>query len=203
MVKTVPGAVPAGILILSVIFADGCAVPPANLTASFGGSTAGARGAVRVLFINNTPQRAVFTYGTYDQTDQFSQPDFRQFGLNSTDLNLDGDSESSIEQISGQSPLICARVFGVGSPDLLRLIDENLSGATVIENALSNGVEFFDVGDDGDAEAASAGFAPPFEALLDVDFPCAALLIVRFEVSDVGPDPFRIDFELIPSGSTR
>ena len=203
MLKTVPGAVPAGILILSVIFADGCAVPPANLTASFGGSTAGSRGSVRVLFINNTPQRAVFTYGTYDQTDQFSQPDFRQFGLNSTDLILDGDSESSIDPISGQSPLICARVFGVGSPDLLRLIDENLSGATVIENALSNGVEFFDVGDDGDAEAASAGFAPPFEALLDVDFPCAALLIVRFEVNDVGPDPFRIDFELIPSGSTR
>ncbi|MCH7925895.1 MAG: hypothetical protein IIC51_10220, partial [Planctomycetes bacterium] len=151
MLKTVPGAVPAGILILSVIFADGCAVPPANLTASFGGSTAGSRGSVRVLFINNTPQRAVFTYGTYDQTDQFSQPDFRQFGLNSTDLNLDGDSESSIDPISGQSPLICARVFGVGSPDLLRLIDEYLSGATVknVTEMPAPLVEVF-----GDAETA-------------------------------------------------
>ena len=203
MAKTAPGAVPVGILILSAIFADGCAIPPANLTASFGGSTAGSRGSVRVLFINNTPQRAVFTYGTYDQTDQFSQPDFRQFGLNSTDSNLDGDSESSIDPINGQSPLICARVFSIGSPDLLGLIDENLSGATVVDNALLNGVAFFDVGDDGNAEAGGVGFAPPFEALLDVDFPCAALLIIRFEVNDVGPDPFRIDFELIPSDSTR
>lgn len=200
MAKTAPGAVSVGILILSAIFADGCAIPPANLTASFGGSPAGSRGSIRVLFINNTPQRAVFTYGTYDQTDQFSQPDFRQFGLDSTDPNLDGDSESSIDPASGQSPLICARVFSIGSPDLLRLIDENLSGATVIDNALSNGVEFFDA---GDAEAGSVGFAPPLEALLEVDFPCAALLIVRFEVNDVGPDPFRIDFELIPSASTR
>ena len=47
------------------------------------------------------------------------------------------------------------------------------------------------------------GFAPPFEALLGVDFPCSALLIIYFEINDAGPEPFRIDFQLIPSESDR
>ena len=62
-----------GVFTLSTLLAGGCAIPLDNLTASLGGSTAAARGTVRVLFINNTPHRAVFTYGTFDQTDQFSQ----------------------------------------------------------------------------------------------------------------------------------
>ncbi|MEP0844029.1 MAG: hypothetical protein HRF43_15105, partial [Phycisphaerae bacterium] len=37
-----------------------------NNTASLGGNTPGQRGNVRVAFINHTPFRAVFTYGTYD-----------------------------------------------------------------------------------------------------------------------------------------
>lgn len=203
MVKNAPATVLAGVFILSTLFGTGCAIPLANLTTSLGGTTTGSRGTVRVLFINNTPHRAVFTYGTYDQTDQFSQPDFRQLGLEETNRNLDGNSESSIRPTDGQSPLFCARVFSIGSPNLRSLIDENLAGATVIDEALVDGVEFFDVDEDGDADPKSVGFAPPFEALLGADFPCAALLIVRFELDDLGPDPFRIDFELIPSASTR
>lgn len=200
MVKRTPGTVLSGIFILPTLFGSGCAVPLANLTASLGGSTAGSRGTIRVLFINNTPHRAVFTYGTYDQTDQFSQPDFRQFGPDETDRHLDGNSESSISPSDGQSPLFCARVFSIGSPNLRNLIDANLADATVIDQALVDGVEFFDTGEDGDT---SMGFAPPFEARLGTDFPCAALLIVYFEIDDAGPDPFRTDFELIPSASTR
>ena len=202
MVKRAPGTVLAGIFILPTLFGGGCAVPLANWPASLGGSTAGSRGTIRVLFINNTPHRAVFTYGTYDQTDQFSQPDFRQFGPDETNRKLDGNSESSISPIDGQSPLFCARVFSIGSQNLRSLIDANLAGATVVDEAMVDGVEFFEIGEDGDVDV-SVGFAPPFEAQLGADFPCAALLIVRFELNDVGPDPFRTDFELIPSASTR
>ncbi len=203
MVKNAPATVLARIFILSTLLASGCTIPLDNLTTSLGGSTGGARGTVRVLFINNTPHRAVFTYGTLDQTDQFSQPDFRQFGVDETSRNLDGNSESSIRPADGQSPLFCARVFSIGSPNLRSLIDENLAGETVIDEALVDGVEFFDIDEDGDSDAKSVGFAPPFEALLGVDFPCAALLIIYFELDDLGPVPFRIDFELIPSSSTR
>ena len=203
MGKNAPATALVGVFILPTLLAGGCTISLANLTASLGGSTPAARGTIRVLFINNTPHRAVFTYGTFDQTDQFSQPDFRQFGVDETNRHLDGNSESSIRPIDGQSPLFCAGVFSIGSPNLRSLIDENLAGVTVIDEALVDGVEFFDIDEGGDSDAKSVGFAPPFEALLGADFPCAALLIIRFELSDLGSDPFRIDFELIPSGSTR
>lgn len=180
----------------------GCAIPLANLSASLGGGTAGGRGTVRVLFINNTPFRAVFTYGTFDQTDQFSQPDFRQFGPSDAEPVLDGDRESSLDPADGASPLTCGRVFSIGGSELLRLIDANLPTATTIDDALVEGVVFLDTSADGEA-ATSAGFAPPFEALLGMDFPCESLLIVRLEHDDVGPDPFRVDFEVIPADSTR
>ena len=45
---------------------------------------------------------------------------------------------------------------------------------------------------------AIEGFAPPLRALLGVDFPCGAIVIVRFEIADLGDAPFRADFEIIP-----
>lgn len=180
----------------------GCGEIFVNLTASLGGDWAGDRGTVRVLFINNTPHQAVFTFGSYDQTDQFSRPDFAQFGLSEFGATLEGDSSSPIISIQ------CARVFSIGGPGLLTLIEQNLSVVSLDDDAFVEGVEFFSIpsngADDNDSgDPVSEGSAPPFEALLGVDFPCNALLIIRFEFDDLGPDPFRIDFELIPSESTR
>ena len=45
-----------------------------------GGRTAGGRGTVQIVVINNTPYRAVFTVGLYDQTDPGFAPAFEQFG---------------------------------------------------------------------------------------------------------------------------
>jgi hypothetical protein len=169
-----------------------------------GSDTAGRRGVVRVLFINHTPHRAVFTFGSYDQTDPFSTPDFEQFSHDEDGLILEGESESPV------GPIDCARVFSIGGPQLLTLIEENLPDAPVEAESLVEGVEFFtidtdpsDDGDDGPADPVRVGFARPLEALLGVDFPCNALMIIRFEPDDLGPDPFRMDFELIPSESTR
>jgi len=176
----------------------GCVVDISNLTAPLGGNVAGSRGQVRIVFINNTPHHAVFTFGTYDQTDQSSEPDFRQFGHDEDGLILEGDNSSAI------GALECARVFSVGGPRMLALIENNLPDATLTDEATIDGVEFFSVPDeDAGASPISQGKAPPFEALLGVDFPCNALLIVRLEIDDLGPAPFRVDFEIIPSRSTR
>jgi hypothetical protein len=87
---------------------------------------------------------------------------------------------------------------------MLALIAKNLPDAPLADEAVIEGVEFFSVPADASAGApVSQGKAPAFEALLGVDFPCNALLIIRFEIDDLGPAPFRVDFELIPSESTR
>jgi hypothetical protein len=194
------GVIP-GLFVAAGVGLAGCGADFSNLTASFGGATAGTRGKVRVVFINNTPYRAVFTVATYDQIDRSSGLDFRQFSNDPTGLVLDGDSTSAIGSLD------CARVFSIGGPRLIALF-ETLADANAVPEALIEGVEFFRVeAAAGDAAAAPApvsqGKAPPFEALLGVDFPCNALLIVRFEIDDLGPAPFRTDFELIPSQSTR
>ncbi|UCC31962.1 MAG: hypothetical protein JSU86_06720 [Phycisphaerales bacterium] len=200
--KTTRNLATTVLLMLVVPGIAGCGECFVNLTASLGGDWAGERGAVRVLFINNTPHRAVFTFGSYDQADQFSQPDFAQFGLSEFGATLEGDSSSQIISIE------CARVFSIGGPGLLTLIEQNLSEAALDDDAFVEGVEFFSISSDGadgddSGDPVNEGSAPPFEALLGVDFPCNALLIVRFEFDDLGHDPFRVDFELIPSESTR
>ena len=188
----------AVLFVVGLIFSPGCGVDFSIRTASFGGDVAGGRGQIQVVFINNTPYRAVFTVATYDQTDQFSEPDFRQFGQDDEGLILEGDTTSGIGSLE------CARAFSIGGPRMLALIAENLPDATLEEEATIEGVEFFSVPDDGSAAApVSQGKAPPFEALLGEDFPCNALLIIYLEIDDLGPAPFRVDFELIPSESTR
>lgn len=187
-------------LVPGLMVLPGCGVDFSNRTASLGGDIAGTRGKVQVVFINNTPHRAVFTFGTYDQTNPSSEPDFRQFSNDQAGLVLEGDTTSLIGSLD------CARVFSIGGPRMLALIRKNLPNATVAQEAMIEGVEFFSISADGSAAApapVSQGKAPPFEALLGEDFPCNALLIVHYEIDDLGPSPFRVDFELIPSRSTR
>lgn len=214
-----------------------------NATASLGGDNAGDRGNVRVVFINNTSEQAVFTVGTYDRFDQAAQPDFVQFGVDANERPLMGDESSAILSLD------CARVLGVGSPMLLDLIRDNLADEELVDAALISGVNFrrAAVGDDnanvnanandnsngnvndnangnspadnanenadegkpeGDVPAGQdqpelVGSAPPFEALLGVDFPCNSLVIIRLEPNDLGRNAYRIDFQVIPSDSTR
>ena len=145
-VKTTLRFVIGGLLAAAFVPLGGCVELFLNQTASLGSGIAGERGTVRVLFINNTPYRAAFTYGSYDQTDRFSAPDFAQFGLKNSARHLDGDTESSLDPFEGGSFIACARVFGIGSPDLLRLIEENRPDATIDEDALVEGAEFYQIG---------------------------------------------------------
>jgi len=186
----------AAVLVALLGVVSGCGDVLSGLTASLGGETAGGRGDVRVLFINNTPHRAVFTAGTYDPLDEFAAPAFSQFGLEGDELTLPGDSESAI----GAFP--CARILSIGGSRLFTLIHANEPDAELIVEASQDGVTFLAEGET-EGGPISQGTIPAFEARLGSDFPCQAFLIIRFEINDVGDEPFRVDFEMIPSESPR
>lgn len=193
--RRIPRAVAAPCMAMILLLPGGCGEFFRNQSTSLGGDQAGSRGQLRVLFINNTPQRAVFTFGAYDQSDPAFPPDFEQFGPRGGDLTLDGDTTSTIRTVD------CARVFAIGSPRLHTFITENIDAAAVIAEALVEGIDFYNVGDDGNG-ADRVGSAGPLEALLGVDFACNALLIVYLEPTG-DPTQFRIDFQVIPSASDR
>lgn len=181
--------------VLAALFVAGCGELWRNQTASLGGALAGTRGTIQVVFLNNTPHRAVFTYGTFDQLDSDSRPDFVQFLRDEAPM-LNGNSTSTIVTLD------CGRVFSIGSPQLLNLIAENLPNAQRSEDALVSGVEFVDPAEDG-GRPVLIGTSPAFEALLGVDFPCNSLLVLRFEFDDAHPGQFRADFEVLISQSQR
>ncbi len=179
----------------SVLVGVGCTADTfKNQTASLGGDTAGSPGNIRVLFINNTPFRAIFTYGTYNNADQFDQPDARQFVGNVGGTTLEGNTSASAVTVS------CDRVFSVGDTELLRLIDENVDDDGGLDaDALLPAVAFSAAAlGEADASVATEGYAPAVRALLGVDFSCGSILVIRLEQADVGPAPFRADFEVIP-----
>lgn len=153
------------------------------------------RGLVRVLFINNTPYRAAFTAGTFDQLDRSGLPDLVQFGVDSGEANLEGNDSTIVGNLN------CGRVLGVGSPRLLSFVRENTPVPDRLDSATHENVEFYDVDDEGNT--TFVGIAAGIERLIGVDFACEGLLIFRFEIDDVGENPFRITFEVIPSESTR
>lgn len=185
------------ILFAAILAGSGCNLI-ANQSAPLGGDTAGTRGEVQVVFINNTPFRAVFTTGTYDQFDQFSEPDFDQFALSADDGDtLEGDDSTTIGTFD------CGRVYSVGGSNLLNLIEANRFDANVVADAFIEGVAFYEVDPDTGEAIELMGTAPALDELLGVDFPCNGLLIFRFEFDDVGPNDFLITFELIPSDSSR
>lgn len=183
-----------------------------NQTASFGpnGSTAaagapigsGLRGTIQVVIENNTPFRAVFTYGVFDNTDERSTPAFLQFSPESNIIAANSSATLEGNTNSGVVVLPCARVFSVGSRSLINLIDLNPGDQSdrIDADALIDGVGFTDADLTSDAAATpNQGFARGFEARLGVDFNCDSLLLVSLEFNDVGADAFRVRMKVIPS----
>lgn len=184
------------LLALEVLCIGGCNPDFANLIASFGGGRAGDRGQIRVTIINNTPHRAVLTMGTFDQTDQDSRPDIAQFTLDDAPPTLDPNDSSDIVFLN------CGRTLSIGGPSLLARIRSELDAQSVDPTALVEGVDFFEDGASGDGGAPVAlGAALPLELLLGLEFTCDSILVFRLEINDPGPEPFRIDFEVIPATS--
>lgn len=182
-------------LVAGFLLVPGCSLEGfLNRTDSLGGDSAGNRGLVGVIVINNTDARAIFTMGTYDDLDQFTLPDSELFGAESDGQRLEAGGDTGIMNMD------CARVFSIGSAGLIDAIQNNDPDFpdALDEPALVPGVYFSSSSLDSlNAALPTAGFAAGFEARLGVDFPCDALLIVRLEIDDVGPEEFRVDFEII------
>ena len=137
--------------------------PAADFSTSLAG-TQTPRGII-VGFINNTPYRAIFTYGAYNQDDKTSLP--TGYGQ----LRLEGNTANS--QISQP----CRKTFSVGGDELIRLItdNENDPNLTVSDpRALVRGVYFSNapLGDPLEADPTE-GTAEGLVVLNGVDFSCA------------------------------
>ncbi len=203
------------VLAILLVGIAGCSIETLlNQIAPFGPSgsdaTAGApigsggRGRFRVVFENNTPFRALFTYGSFDNTDERSTPVFFQFSPDSriiafgSPVTLEGFSNSGVVSLP------CARVFSVGSRSLINLVAENPGPRVddIDRLALLDGVGFSEAALDeaGDADP-DQGFARGFEALLGVDFNCGSLLHVSLEFNDRGPDAFRVVMGVFPAST--
>lgn len=205
----------AWIGLFGVVIAAGCSIETLlNQTATFGaegaGNIAGAplqsglRGVIRVVIENNTPLRAIFSTGVFDNTDERTTPAFVQFSPDSQIIAPNAQPTLEGNTDSGVMTFPCARVFSVGSRSLINLIDENPGpvAATIDEAALLDGVGFSSEGiASSDASVPREGFARGFEALLGVDFNCGSLLHVNLEFADIGPDRFVVElFEVFPAG---
>lgn len=186
-------------LALMLVVISGCGLDGLlSLTASLGGNVAGQRGNAEVLFINNTPFRAIFVFGAYDNLDRDTEPTLLSFSSDTATLNLEGNSETTIQEVQ------CSRVFSIGGEGLLARAQENLEEDALENVPLIEGVYFSsaEVGDD-DADEPTEGMAPPIDSNIGPDFECGSLLIYRLEFDEDGPERFRIDLTVVPAESTR
>jgi hypothetical protein len=155
--------------------------------------------AMQVAFINNTPFRAIFSFGAYNPLDQETVP------TSSRQLRLEGNTASQ------QFAQPCQQAFSVGGDELIRLIRDNEPRPSVNvtdPRAVVNGVNFSGapLGDPLEAEPTE-GTALGSVVFSGVDFNCertdildpggATLLLFTFEQDATAPGGFRIDFSFL------
>jgi hypothetical protein len=187
--------------LLVVALAGAAACGPYTIfgnTSSLGGTSPGGRGTIQVTFINNTPFRAIFTYGVYDTHSTEFGPQFGQFVVspsssNSLDGRLEGNSSSPILTLS------CARVFSIGGLELIDRIKAKDLDVDADADALVPGIGFSDKPlDDAEAGQATAGRAGEVVTLQGTQFPCDSLLVYTFTPDTTQASGVRVDFEVIP-----
>jgi hypothetical protein len=147
-------------------------------------------GNVSVLFINNTPFRASFSFGAFDSLDR-NPPGAVTF------------QQLLIEANTSAAPvtLPCRRDVAIGTQEVLdRALDTNATtGANFNRDAFLVGVAFSSApaGSPG-AALPTDGTANPRNTRLGVDYSCEDQLIFTFEVDATAPGGFRIDYNVIP-----
>ena len=155
--------------------------------------------AIQVGFINNTPFRAIFSFGSYDQFDRDTIP--TGFGQQ----RLEGNSSSP------QIAQPCRQTFSLGGAELIRLLELNQNDPTINitdPRALIDGVNFSGapLGDPLEAEPTE-GTAEGRLVLSGVEFTCVrtdirdttgtGLLLFTFEQDATAPGGFRVDFSFV------
>ena len=178
-----------GLVCVLVLFA---CTPAAylNNTVSLGGSTPGGRGSIQVGFINETPYRAIFTYGTYDpqNLDQDGSVSFTpgvgQFFVDADAANrLEGNSSSDVVTFD------CGRALSLGGDQLIALIVENDLDGGLDPTALQPGIAFSGKPiDDPEGDQPTAGTAAAVVTLQGAEYQCESLLIYTFKLDAGRPE---------------
>lgn len=151
--------------------------------------TAERTGNIGVQFINSTPYRASFSFGTYDALDETPGP------VALEQLRLDPN------QTSAAVTLPCRRNMTVGTEEFVKRVlatKADQLAADFDPEAFSDKVNFSaaDAGTPGSG-LPTEGTANGFERLLGVDYGCADLLIFTFVEDGAAPGGFRIDYQVL------
>lgn len=187
--------------LLAIALAGTAACGPYSIfgnTSTLGGGSPGTRGSIKVTFINNTPFRAIFTYGVYDEDSTDFGPQFGQFVVSPSSSNtrsarLEGNSSSGIISLS------CARVFSIGGIELISRIRSAKLDTNADEEALVAGIAFSDKPlDDPQAGEATAGRADEAITMQGTEFPCDSLLVYTFTPDSSQTSGVRVDLQVIP-----
>lgn len=167
---------------------SGCSDTWLNLTKVIGDD-------VTMVFINNTPYRAAFSYGSYDAWNR-NPPGDVDFAQTSVEAHSD---------TAGVS-VTCGRNVAIGTQGLVTRVldtsaDVDYSGFDA--NRFDTTVHFSDAPAGSDAQyLATAGTAAGLEVLLGVDYSCGDTLMFIFEEDPQVDGGFRIDFQIIRDENT-
>lgn len=147
-------------------------------------------GNITVVFINNTPFRANFSFGTFDSLDRNppSAPAFQQ-------QRVEANTTSATQTIG------CRRDFAIGTPELLEraLVTGATNTANFDPDLFIEGIAFSSAAPGTDAaDLPTDGTGPSFAALLGVDFTCQDQLIITFSQDATTPTGFRVSLQVLP-----
>lgn len=145
-------------------------------------------GDVAFIFVNDTPHRAVFSFGTYNDLDRSPG------AVNFEQLRLEAHTTSELVVVT------CARNAAIGTEGFVtRVLATDADDRPDFDpDAFHEWVGFssFPTGSTG-AGLADAGYAEGLEVLLGYDFSCGDQLIVTFVEDETAPGGFRIDFTVL------
>lgn len=181
-----------------------------NTTFPLGGNNPGGRGAVEVVFVNETPYRAIFTFGTYDPQDQNSVPTFGQFAVDPKQDETAFNRGLAADTVTARGSFFanCGRVFSLGSEGLIAQIRETkattFNSAPLVEDAMRAGVYFTSKPlDDADANAVQSFDIrmDPHVSLLGVDYSCNALLVYTLAIDPNNAGRVVVNLEVLEAQS--
>jgi hypothetical protein len=206
------GKVICGLAACVLLLTAGCVDDFYNNVSSLGGDTPGQRGEVQVMFVNNTPYRAIFTFGTYDPKN--SNPDSPlAFDIEFSQYLVDANAANRLDPFTSSeaSTFTCGRALSVGGEQLVDLIFEQELDGEANANALRPlpdestgeanaraGIAFSDRPLDAeDADQPTAGWAEGVVTLQGAEYACDSLVVYTFEQDAAQPGGVRVDVTVI------
>lgn len=192
--------------------AGSCSFYYNNVASLGGGSTAGSRGKLEIVFDNQTQYRAIFTFGVYDPQDKTSLPEYGQFVVDTTQdvTQFNRGLQPMMTTKVGSFTPTCGRVISFGGDQMISRIKDNnvkpFNKAPTVEAAFRSGIYFSDKPlNDPDANATEtyALHLDPVLSSLGVDYECDARLIFQFYPDPNQANGVLISLSVIPASATQ